>query len=92
MKSYVIVDNVRCNGCAATIKKEIEKINTVSEVHVEIETGKVSFTCEDDNCRFNVATTLKKSGYPLAGKGSKIDAAKSVISCVKGKITNLTDK
>lgn len=90
MNSYVTVDNVRCNGCATTISKQLDLIPTISNVIVEIKTGKISFTCLDDRCTLSVVSVLKKCGYPLSGKGSKVDMAKSVISCVKGKINNLS--
>lgn len=91
MKSHVFVDNVKCSGCATTITNKVEAIPTISDVVVDVATGKVSFNCNDDSCRMSVISSLKKWGYPLSGTGSKVDSAKSIVSCMIGRIDNLTE-
>lgn len=78
MKSFFIIDNINCGGCATSVTKQLETIYAISNIEIEIATGKVSFTCQDDIGRLSVATVLKRSGYPLAGKGWTLSAAKSI--------------
>lgn len=91
MKSHVFVDNIKCSGCATTIINKVESIPTISEVIVDVASGKVSFNCDNDSCRMSVISSLKKWGYPLSGTGSKMDSAKSIVSCMIGRIDNLKD-
>ena len=86
MKIHIFVDNIKCGGCAATITKKVGAIENISNVEVDVESGKVSFNCEDDTCRLDVLSTLKKWGYPQTGTGSKLDNAKSFVSCMIGRI------
>lgn len=78
MKSFFIIDNTDCDGCTTSITKQLETIDSISNIDIEIATGKVSFTCQDEIGRLSVATVLKRSGYPLTGKGWTLTAAKSV--------------
>ncbi len=86
MKSYIFVDNIKCDGCVSTIKKKVGEIENISNVEVDIESGSVSFDCANDSCRLNVISTLKRWGYPQTGTGTKIDNAKSFVSCMIGRI------
>lgn len=85
MKSHVFIDNIKCGGCANTISKKIKEIPSVSNVEINIDTGQVTFNCENDACRLEVLSTLARWGYPLSGTGSRLDSAKSYISCMIGK-------
>lgn len=89
MKSHIYVDNIKCAGCATTVTNKVLSIPSIKDVEVDVSTGKVSFDCQSDACRMEVVTMLKKWGYPLAGKGDRVDHAKSYVSCMLGKIDNL---
>jgi copper chaperone CopZ len=86
MKTHIFVDNIKCDGCASTITKKVSAIENISNVEVDVESGKVSFNCADDACKLNVISTLKKWGYPQSGQGTKLDNAKSFVSCMIGRI------
>ena len=34
MKSIIYIDNLKCGGCASTIKKELSQLNGVKDVKV----------------------------------------------------------
>ena len=36
MKAEIAVDNIKCGGCAATIKRELKDIEGVDTIHVDI--------------------------------------------------------
>lgn len=88
MKSHIIVDNIKCGGCAATVTKKVSNIKSVSAVEVDVETGKVSFDAENEESIEQVISTLKKWGYPLQNSGTKLDNAKSYVSCMIGRVDN----
>lgn len=86
MRSTTIVDNIKCNGCATRIKNKLNKIETISQVVINIEEGSVAFDCYNDSCRLEVISNLKAMGYPQQGQGSAVDNAKSYVSCMIGRI------
>lgn len=89
MTQTIHVENIRCGGCANTITKKLSAIQGVSEVLVNIDEQRVSFTGAP-TLNAEVIAALKKMGYPEAGSVDGIDAlktkAKSVASCAVGKL------
>jgi copper chaperone len=83
------VENLKCGGCANTIKKSLSGISGVSVVDVHPETGEVIFEA-DPGLRPKVAETLRAIGYPETGTVTGIAAsvanAKSYVSCAIGKL------
>ncbi len=81
------VENLKCNGCASTIKKGVEKYEEVKSLEIDIEQSivKINFDGEDD-----VIDIFKKKlsslGYPESGNNNTISVAKSFVSCAVGKI------
>jgi len=83
MNSIEIV-NMKCSGCANTIKLELEKIG-VKEINVDIENQIVNFD-GDENL---VEEKLLQLGYPKKGSEkakSFLKNATSYVSCAIGKI------
>nr|VFK63046.1 MAG: copper chaperone [Candidatus Kentron sp. TUN] len=66
MQYTIEVDNVKCNGCANTIRKQTLAAHDVEEVTVDIETGSVTITSSDD-LRQAISQTLQSLGYPQRG-------------------------
>lgn len=83
----ILVDNIKCHGCANTIKREVSKIENVNDVNVDVEKGAVSFTHSDEaSPEETVAARLRKLGYPLQGTGGKGAKVKSYVSCAIGRM------
>ena len=88
MKQHtVIVENVKCGGCANSIKNKLNTIEGVSNLSVQIEEGSVSFTALNDSSIALVEDTLLKMGYPKSGENDFSAKAKSYVSCMIGKIS-----
>jgi len=88
--SYIIeVENIKCGGCANSIRKGLLEDARVNEVDVDIEGGKVSID-GDESARDEIAMSLAHMGYPEVGsvEGMKAAAAKakSFVSCAIGRI------
>lgn len=64
MKSHIFVEKLNCQDHATTVAETLEALRSVSEVNVDIETGKVSFICQDDICRMDVLSALRQLSYP----------------------------
>jgi len=90
------VANVRCEGCANSIKNALAK-EGYSQVHVDLscEPRKVAVRLQDEASAAHIEEILRKLGYPLADKkvgftDSAALKAKSFVSCAVGKF-NTTD-
>lgn len=85
----ITVQNLKCGGCANTIKKNLEKIRGVSNISVEVENGVVTF---DSGLELKVETvekSLRSLGYPPINDENTFSAkAKSYVSCGMGRIMN----
>lgn len=88
MKTTLQIENLKCSGCAATIKKGILAIHGVENVDVNLEESSVSITSTKNNLK-EVKIKLSKLGYPEIGdKNTVLHKAKSFVSCAVGKIDN----
>ena len=88
MKTSVIIQNLRCGGCAHTITTRVLEIPNISNVEVDIAASKVSFNYRNETDISQVKTKLKKLGYPLIeDDNSLVSKAKSFASCATGKLT-----
>ncbi|MDY0121511.1 MAG: heavy-metal-associated domain-containing protein [Sulfurimonas sp.] len=92
------VQNIRCGGCANTIKKTLEN-EGFSDVDVDLscEPRKVTANIEDEASSALFRATLRKIGYPLIDEeigfldGANLKA-KSVVSCAVGKFSDIKKK
>lgn len=87
----VEVKNIRCGGCANTIKKTLEKEGfTNIEVDLSCEPCKVTVDIIDEASSAQFKAILRKLGYPLCEEEISLSNAttlkvKSFVSCAVGK-------
>lgn len=88
MKTEVIsVDNLKCEGCAKTIRRELTWIGEVIEVEVNLEDSTVMVNYAGKNrMRERFVEKLRKLGYPEKGTGNMKHRMKSYASCAIGRI------
>jgi copper chaperone len=96
MMSYTIaVENIKCGGCANSIRSKLLSQALVQAVDVDIEHGEVRVEGELES-REKVAMALARMGYPETGsvEGMRAAAAKakSFVSCAIGRIDNTTQQ
>lgn len=83
----VIIENLKCHGCANTIRKGLSKIKGVSSVEIDVEASEVQIGYEGaDNAREVFVQKLRKLGYPEEGTGKLNQQIKSYISCAIGRV------
>jgi len=63
MSYEISAQNIKCGGCASTIIENLNKLDTVSDCQVDVETGVVSVDA-DESSREEVTQLLAKLGYP----------------------------
>lgn len=89
MQHVIDVENIKCGGCANTIKGRLGALTGVSDVQIDIENGRITLDAPDDS-RALLVETLLASGYPERGSVEGIKAAKakakSFVSCAIGRM------
>lgn len=88
MKSTLVIQNLKCGGCANTITTKISTLDNISDVDVDVESSSVSFTFQHANDLAIVKDKLAQLGYPIEGdKNSVVSKAISYVSCATGKMS-----
>lgn len=87
MRTSIIVQNLKCGGCANTITTKLSQLENVSEVLVDNESSTVSFITKNEDDILMVKNKLKTLGYPsVEEENGVLTKAKSFVSCATGKI------
>ena len=88
MKTSIIVQNLKCNGCAHAITTKLLELDFISDLHIDVDHSKVSFNYTSDIDAIKVKDELKKMGYPSIDiSNSLASKAMSFVSCATGKIS-----
>jgi len=92
MKQTFKIINVKCAGCAATLKEKLFDTFGEVEVNLDKEPREITLDIKDEEVEV-LAKELKKLGYPLASeKMGFVDStsakAKSFVSCAIGKMNS----
>lgn len=81
--------NLKCGGCANSIKKGILTIDGIDEVSVDLETSKVTVNTVDEQVVLKVKEKLSSMGYPEVGDSNTVlHKAKSFVSCATGRMAS----
>jgi copper chaperone len=90
MAYQIQVENIKCGGCANTIRTKISELDGIDSVDVDIAEGTVSIAGSDDTRTAAIAKLLKL-GYPESGTAEGMAAAKakakSFVSCAVGRMS-----
>lgn len=87
MKTSIIVQNLKCGGCAKTITSRLSEINNISNVTVDIENSTITFSATNSEDALEVKRKLKTLGYPtIDDTNGVLSKAKSFVSCATGKM------
>lgn len=89
MKTKVFIQNLKCGGCANSIEIALNSIDGVNVLHINTDEDYVEFNQARENLQILVLAKLKKIGYPPIDDNNSIGLkAKSVISCISGRLKN----
>ena len=90
MKQTLEVKNVKCGGCAGTLKKALLEEYGEVEVNLEVEPRQISLEIEEEQIEA-LKLKLRSLGYPLTTDELSTfqevgTTAKSFVSCAIGKM------
>ena len=86
MTTEIQIENLKCGGCAATIKKGILSLDGIEKVNIDVEKSIVVVSSRNENLE-EIKSKLSKLGYPEVGdKNTMIHKAKSFVSCAVGRL------
>lgn len=93
MKKSFEVYNIKCGGCAGTVKSKLKDRFPDIEVNLDYEPRVVSATITSDDEEIFLLQTLKSLGYPsvhedLGGLEGALLKGKSFVSCAIGKMSS----
>ena len=89
MISTLHIQNLKCGGCAHTIKTRLEDLEGISSVDVLNDSNTVSFNYNDESELLKATELLSKLGYPVEGEiNSLTKKAKSFVSCAVGRLNS----
>ncbi len=87
MKETIVVQNLKCNGCAASISKALKAFPEVETVTVDLETAAVTVETTAAAHRGQYEQALTQAGYPPEGEKNPLGRkAKSFVSCAIGRM------
>lgn len=87
MRTSIIVQNLKCGGCAKTITTKLSQLENVTNILVDTESSTVSFVASNSEVAISVKEKLKSLGYPsIEDVNGVLSKAKSFVSCATGKI------
>ena len=82
------LENIKCGGCAKSIKNKLFELDGVKDVAVNFEHGTVEVSLDGTRTtRDMILDKLASMGYPEKGKGNLAHKAVSFVSCAVGKIS-----
>lgn len=81
--------NLKCGGCANTIKNGLLSLDNIKEVSIDIEKSLITVDTENQEDLIIVKEKLQKMGYPQVGdENTLVHKAKSFVSCATGRLNN----
>ncbi len=87
MNKTLVIQNLKCGGCANTITTRLTSIDGIDSVNVDNNEDSVSFYYSNDSSLNEAIYMLSKLGYPVEGEQNPIlKKAKSYVSCAVGRI------
>ena len=90
MTKTLEVENVKCGGCAATLKKKLAPLFGEVEVDLDVHPRRITLEIEEEQMP-TLQTALREIGYPLStDELGFVDTAsakmKSFVSCAVGRL------
>lgn len=88
-KGTLAIQNLKCGGCATTIKINLENVAGISDVHVDPENGTVTLSGWTEDSMETIKSELRRLGYPLVNEENPFfTKVKSYASCAVGRMSS----
>ena len=87
METKIKILNLKCGGCANSIKKGLHSVEGVQQVEVDLDHSIVKVHTIDQTIVDAVKEKLSKMGYPASDEENTLmHKAKSFVSCATGRM------
>lgn len=86
--AVLYLDNIKCGGCANSIREALQDFPEIAEVSIQVDKGEVTLRSDQELQRSKYLSALTKQGYPEAGTSTLLQKGKSYVSCAIGRIKN----
>lgn len=87
MKTRIIIQNLKCGGCAKTILNRLYDEQDVHNARVLLDENTVQIEHENTDTPGRIKSILKQLGYPSVEEENGLMAkARSVVSCASGRL------
>jgi len=88
MDSRLVIQNLKCGGCANRIITQLSKLDGIDAVEVDNTTNQVKFSYLSEEALEKAKNKLSQLGYPIEGTSNSLPKkAKSFVSCAIGRIS-----
>lgn len=91
METLILVDNLKCGGCANTIFKQLKELSGITSVKVFPGKGEVLIGHTDASTLNEAKDKLRALGYPESGTTKGVEklatSMKSYVSCAVGRFS-----
>ncbi|MFN4079749.1 MAG: heavy-metal-associated domain-containing protein [Saprospiraceae bacterium] len=85
---HITVENIKCGGCANSVRKALKDFPEVRDVQVSHETGEIEILTDNPDNRPEYSAALARIGYPESGANNLLAQAKSYVSCAIGRFSD----
>lgn len=88
MQSTIHIQNLKCGGCASTIKNKVSELEGVAGVEVDTSESTVRIDYSGENVLLKAKQKLAVLGYPeVDAQNGLITQVKSFVSCAVGRLS-----
>jgi copper chaperone CopZ len=89
MTENIIVANLKCGGCASSIKNKLKELHGIDSINVDLDSNNITIIHQGIVNRDTIAAQLKSIGYPEATEeNGLLLQLKSYASCMIGKLSS----
>lgn len=86
MNTSIVVQNLKCGGCASTITGKLSELENISDIEINIDESEITFNHLNKSDIDAVSNKLSAIGYPsIEDDNTVLSKAKSFVSCATGK-------
>jgi copper chaperone CopZ len=65
MQTTINVAGMTCGHCVSAVTMELSSLTSVTEVEVDLDSGQVTITSDDELDQSQIATAIDESGYEI---------------------------
>ena len=89
MTENIIVANLKCGGCASSIKNKLKELHGIDSINVDLDSNNITIIHQGIVNRDIITAQLKAIGYPEATEeNGLLLQLKSYASCMIGKLSS----